>query len=356
VSTNPLGGSAAATGPSVLHLVGLSDDDSRSSYFGISNPNDAPATYKLRFLDKDGHLLGSSGELVVSRFGQRQFQIREIREFGVEGIGDYRVEIETLQGGPVLPYGALVRSGSDDPSYVQAELGKKSKVYLIGALGTPGLNGTLWQSDVVLSNITGKALSTEIGFTRVGLGSPPERPVQVVLQPGTSERLVNVLDDRWNIDDSTGVLTFDIQGDAGLYPVVQGDSYNNANPARRFGQTMVAFTDADAAGPDQGQYLVGLRQDKDYRTTFWLFNPGSAAGSYEVVYRKLDGTVLGRVNVGLPAGRSRQFRPGDHPLPADGLADGFTVQVLVKGGKALAAAQVVNNATNDPAYIRGETR
>jgi len=38
------------------------------------------------------------------------------------------------------------------------------------------------------------------------------------------------------------------------------------------------------------------------------------------------------------------------------IEDGFTVQVLVKGGKVLAAGQVINNRTNDPAYIRGETR
>jgi hypothetical protein len=208
----------------------------------------------------------------------------------------------------------------------------------------------------VLTNIADQALSTEMTFTRVGLGNPPESPLTLTLQPGATERLINVLHDRWGIDDATGVLTFVNQGSNSIYPVVQADSYNNAEPQRRFGQAMAAFTDDDAAGAGQGQYLVGLRQDKNYRTIFWLFNPSSETGSYELVYRKLDGTVLKRTDVGLPPGRSRQFRPSDHPIPAEGLADGFTVQVLVKSGKLLAAGQVVNNATNDPAYITGEKR
>jgi hypothetical protein len=29
---------------------------------------------------------------------------------------------------------------------------------------------------------------------------------------------------------------------------------------------------------------------------------------------------------------------------------------VVKGGKVLSAAQVVNNGTNDPSYIQGEVR
>jgi len=139
--------------------------------------------------------------------------------------------------------------------------------------------------------------------------------------------------------------------------VIQGESYYSNGSSRKFGQAMQAFTDEDAAGPGEGQYLVGLRQDAQYRTTFWLFNPGTETGTYDVIYRKLDGTILGRIdNVGLPAGRSRQFRPINHQIPEAGVAGGFTVQVLVKSGKVLAAGQVTNKSTSDPPYIAGETR
>jgi len=75
------------------------------------------------------------------------------------------------------------------------------------------------------------------------------------------------------------------------------------------------------------------------------------------VYRAADGTVLGRLDgIALGPGKARQLGPAQHPVPQTGLQGGFTVQALVRSGKLLCGAQVVNNATNDPAYVRGETR
>ena len=38
------------------------------------------------------------------------------------------------------------------------------------------------------------------------------------------------------------------------------------------------------------------------------------------------------------------------------VANGFTVQVVVKSGTALSAAQVLTTATGDPAYVQGVAR
>ena len=46
----------------------------------------------------------------------------------------------------------------------------------------------------------------------------------------------------------------------------------------------------------------------------------------------------------------------DSPLPAAGVQNGFTLQIVVKSGSVLSAAQVVNNDTNDPSYIQGDVR
>ncbi len=120
---------------------------------------------------------------------------------------------------------------------------------------------------------------------------------------------------------------------------------------------MMAQGDGDAAGTGQRVVLTGLRQDSAYRTTLWLFNPSGAAGVYDLVYRALDGSVLGRLDgISLGAGKARQLSPSQHPLPAAGAAGGFTVEAVVRSGTLLAAGQVVNNASNDPAYVEGQTR
>src|SRR6185436_17503385 len=228
------------------------------------------------------------------------------------------------------------------------------RVYLLGMLSTPGQNNSIWRSDVVLANTGSQVVIADLTFTNVGLTSAATDTIHETLQAGESKRLTDVIGTKWNIRNGVGVLTIDSDAPGGLFPLIQGESYENTNPAKRYGQTLPPLTDEQAAGAGQGHYLVGLRQDEKYRTTFWVFNPGSDSGSYEIVFRGLEGNELGRIrNVNMGPGKLRQFNQAQFPA---GLTGGFTVQVIVRSGKVLTAAQVVNNKTNDPAYIQGETR
>ncbi len=351
---------ATAAAPRLQYLVGLNDNSEREAYFGITNPNGGPATYRLKFYDALGRAIGTpSADFKLSSYGLKQFQPAEIRSlFGINTQDDYRVEVETVSGGQIFPYGANVRTASDDPSFLGVGTSSTPKLYLIGALSTPGLNNSLWQTDVVLANTGTQVALTDVTFTKAGLNDPTSA-LRVTLQPGETQRLENLIATQWNIKDSVGVVTLTSDSQTSVFPIVQGESYNNANPAMRFGQFMAAFRDSDAAGPGETHYLVGLRQDTNSRTTFWIFNPSAQQASYDVIYRALDGTELGRIAGGvlLGAGKLRQFSPSQHALPATGApGGGFTVQVVVHAGKVLAAAQVVNNQTNDPAYVQGQAQ
>ncbi|HEV7670855.1 MAG TPA: PKD domain-containing protein [Thermoanaerobaculia bacterium] len=340
-----------------MYLIGLNDNSERVAYFGLSNPNSEPAVYHLRFFDAQGHQLGESGDLTLGRFGQKQFQPQEIRDLGVSNVADYRVEIEPKSGGKIYPYGTNLRVATQDPAFASSEVPQGRTLFLVGSLSQPGLNNTLYQTDVVLSNPLAQAIAVDLSFTAVGVSSQPQRPVRITLQPGESQRLANVIADKWHITNQVGFLSFQSSTADGALPRVTGESYDNANPARRFGQSMIPQSDQEAAGVGKGQALVGLRQGDAWRTTIWLMNPSNAQGLYDVIYRKLDGTILGRfTSLPLGPGKMKQIRPSEHPLGGLAIEDGFTVQVLVKAGKVLAAGQVINNRTNDPAYIRGETR
>jgi len=88
-----------------------------------------------------------------------------------------------------------------------------------------------------------------------------------------------------------------------------------------------------------------------------MLNPSAAAGEYDVVYRGLNGAVLSTTRgVKIAAGQIREFAPSQHPFKKAGVPNGFTVEIVVKSGKALAAAQVVSTGTSDPAYIQGVAR
>jgi PKD repeat protein len=360
ISTSTTGSPATAPGSStVQHLVGLNDNSERLAYFGLSNPSEDSASYTLRFFDNAGHQIGTAHDFVMTRFGQKQFQVKDIRTlFGVNDQDDYRIEIRrTGTTGLLFPYGSNLRTSSEDPSFVGVGSAATGKVFLVGALSTPGLNHSTWQTDVVLSNTANEVVLTDITFTGTGVTTEPTSAVHLTLQPGETRRLSDVIGQQWGIRNTVGVVTLDSNAPGGVFPIVQGESYENTNPSRRFGQSMPALTEAQAAGTNASQYLVGLRQDAKNRTTVWILNPGTQPGVYDIIYLGLDGQELGRIeNVAMGPGKLRQLSPSQHKLPAAGVTGGFTIQVRVKSGKVLATAQVINNVTNDPAYIQGETR
>ncbi|HEX4725583.1 MAG TPA: PKD domain-containing protein, partial [Pseudonocardiaceae bacterium] len=285
---------AGATGPT-KNLVGLINNSDRLAYFGISNPSETAVTYHLRLYDKGGKLIGETNpDLTVAPFGQRQFQSAEIEStFGVVNQDDYRVEVQPTAGGDMLvPYASNLRLSSQDPSFIEAGSSSNAKSYLLGALSAPGANGTLWQTDLLLSNVNTQPVSVDVTFTGIGVNATTTTPAHVTLQPGETQRLQNVIAGQWGINNAIGLLTVKSTSPNGVFPIAQAESYDNSNPAKRFGQAMAALTDADAAGAGRGQYLAGLRQDANHRTTLWLYNPGTANGVYDLVYRNLDGTVI----------------------------------------------------------------
>jgi PKD repeat protein len=354
------GAAASAKDASTLqHLIGLNDTGDRLAYFGVTNPSSVNAVYHLRIYDRTGHLLGeSAADFTLSQFGQRQYQVGEIRDlFGVSSDDDYRVEVETKQGGPVFPYAANLRLVSGDPSFIEARRASVAKGYLVGIFSTPGLGGSKWQSDLVLSNAGSQVVTSDLTFQGSGLQTAPTAPVHVTLQPGESQRLANVLFDKWNLTEAVGTLIFQSAADNGVFPVAQAEVYDNASPTKRFGQTMSVQTDADAAVAGKSQFLVGLRQEAGFRSTVTLFNPSANNATVDLIYRGVDGTVLGTLsNRVIGAGKVQQINGGQHPLAAGGVTGGFTVEVKVKAGSILSTGQVVNNQTNDPSFISGRTR
>lgn len=348
-------------GETGFHLMGLNDNAESLAFFGITNPNDEPARFRLRFFDRSGEEIGPDEEVVlsVSPHNQRQFQPAIIREnFLIEDQVDYRVDLEVLTGSPIFPYGTNVRVPALDPSFLQPADPTAEKVYLLGVLATQGLDGSFWQTDALMANPTSATLQTTITFTGLGVDAEPLSPAVLTLQPGETKRVDNVLVNIFDLPqaDSVGFLTFESSASGGVHPLVQAESYNTID-GDRFGQLVPSFTSAQVAKAGEIQILTGLQQDEDFRSTIWLFNPSAdVTGTYTLIYLSLDGQELGRFDRKVPPGRLRQLLPRDHALPDADIGDGFTVRIEVLRGELISAAQVVNNKNNDPAFVIGQTR
>ena len=339
-----------------LHLAGMTDGPRRTAFFGITNPADAPATYRLRFFDKAGAPIGTgSANLTVSRLGQRQFQLAEIRsQLGVKDKEDYRVVIESAAAG-LFPFGVNTWSSTGDASLAAGGPRSGARLFVIGASNRPGADGTAWKTDLLLANPAAQAVPVKLTFVAVGAASTPTAPKSLTVAAGETQRLVDVMNGQWSLRNTAGVLTVEPGTTGGALPSALGESYRSPLVGKRYGHSLPVLSDGDAAAAGQAQILAGLRQGGNSRATVWVFNPGPEVGEYDVIYRGLDGAELGRIAVRLGGGRVRQLSPPQHPLPEAGAPDGFTVEVQVRGGRVLAAAQVVSS-TGDSAYLAGTTR
>ena len=349
---------ARAAGDKVHHLVGLNANGERLAYFGITNPNDRPLRYHLRFYDAQGNQVGGTTELQgIARFGQKQYQDGELLDkFGVGNLDDYRIEIVVPEGNPrPFVYGANLRLASLDPSFLQAGRTDATEVFLLGALNTPGLAGSFFQSDLVLGNTAKAAVACDVSYIPAGFNQGPTDAISRTLLAGESLRVPNVVSE-WDVGTGVGVLRVSCEDAGGAFPVVQGESYDVSRPGELYGQFMPALTLEDAATPADAHMLVGLEQNGvDTRTTLWLYNPsGDEVATYSIRYFDLEGNDLGgESELRLGRGKLRQVNPSHHPFGEAGVPEGFVVKVEVSVGQLLTAAQVVN-ASNDPAYIRGE--
>src|SRR5262249_42861584 len=152
---------------------------------------------------------------------------------------------ETLSGGPDVPYGGHLRLGSGDPSFV--EVGKQHKrSYLLGALRTNGLFGSQWETDAVMYNPSAAAIAVDVTFTATGATPQPTAPYHVLIQPGQTLRLADVLSN-WDLTGAVGLLTFDATSATGDFPIVQGETSEVSNPALVYGQFMPALSDGAVA-------------------------------------------------------------------------------------------------------------
>jgi PKD repeat protein len=355
----PSSSSSASTSSPAQHLVGLADDADRQATFGLSNPSEQIATYKLRFFDKDGHFLRETSDASLGAYSQKVFGLEEIRgTLGIANLTDYRVEVESSAGPRPFPFANDVRTASGDPSLIQPTTTASSRVYLLGVGNGPGVKKSVLQTDLVVANVGGVAAQSTVALTKVttGKAATTANPSTVAVPAGATLRLPDVLAKQLGSKSGFGVLTVTSTGAAGDYPAVFAETYDNTNPKLRFGQRIVPLTDADAAATGQKIVLLGLRQDYQNRTTVWLFNPGGTPATCTVVYRSLTGVIVGSKSVTLAAGQARQLGPTDHPIAKTGVPNGLVVEVQVTAGKVLAAGQVSSTPTNDLAFVRGTVR
>lgn len=244
--------------------------------------------------------------------------------------------------------------------------GHYSDTYVIPVAGhVPGVNGTLWKTDVVLRNFQASPL--EVEFIVIESGFNPANNVyplmtdaingSVVVPPNGTILMEDIMAGHRGMTASSGSLVVG----ADLPFSVTSRTYNDKVP---LGQTVPAARDflVNSFGEADNQataYIPGIASDAGKRTNvgFTAGNGGSVPLVVEVLIRNASGEIVGMRSISVPPATFMhlQFAVGPLLQPDTSLDLGSADVRIVEGEGALVPyASVIDNATDVATYIMGQ--
>lgn len=211
----------------------------------------------------------------------------------------------------------------------------------------PGANGSMWQSELTLHNVSVKPISATLGFhDSTGLIGT----TSVEIGPRATVSLDDVVHTEFGITAGTGAITIDTEDSLRGKLVVTSLTFNRS-AGGDFGQDIPALdTESALHGGDLG-VIPGPSSVLDSRFNFGVFTTEETTVEWRLV--RQDGTVDASVELTYDAGIQLQYNGGVGTLFGVSPADNDVVHAFVRSGSVFIYGSVVNQMTGDPSYVPG---
>ncbi len=291
-------------------------------------------------------------------------------------VGTFSLRVDVPPGADIQAYGSVVDNQTGAPVLVPAGPPAVSPIYLPAVAHTSGKNGTVWRSDMQLTNADTVAHTWKVTYRAKATDPvPPEVSNMISLSPQQSYLMADALGWVFNgsLADSTntsGVIKITPADGGAVYPVVQARSFNQT-AAGTFGQNITPFT-ADsgvaADSPETRLLLTGMSTtDTGFRTNVGFVNLSETDSvNFAVIFYDESGNVLN------PKGNDGNTIPYTFALGVGGwdqdqLENRFrnafgtalpanlraiSAEIFVTGGgPGSVYATVIDNVTGDPVFI-----
>jgi len=277
---------AVASGEPPIVVTGLENTAGYRSNIGFAEVGGGNGGVHVRFYDASGAAVADE-VYGIEAFGHAQTRVSPTGEA-------LRAEVTVSGSARILAYGSMVDNHSGDAIFIPATRARQG---LLPAIHSAGANGTLWRSDVWLSDPTTRATT----ILRDVLGTDG----RAALDFGRSSSLVT----------------------SRTYTTGSGGT---------FGQFVPPATQSTGLAT-----LIGIENDGAFRTNIGLIAPSPA--TVRVIAYDAAGNEVWRDDV---------FAQGlvQFPLPVT-LPIGRVTAQSIDGGSVVPYASVVDNQSGDPIYI-----
>lgn len=358
--------------PSVLWLTGLRNNGLATGFrtnVGLTHlkgdVGDAKGI-KLSLLDASG-AVAATRTVDLAPYGFLQESLVNLFGAAVEEIGAASLKVELPAGAQVLTYYSEIDNLTGDPFLVTSGPTPSGKVIVPGVARLAGEAGTLWRTDVQLTNNDAEAHVWEIKF--FPKGDLPLSSKALPIEPGQSvliEDVVQWIYQPFAAPDASGVVCVLPLEDSDLMPTTSARTYN-LTPSGTYGQFIVPLDAARGAQPGTDYsrlYITGMSTEDVARTNFGFVNVGTTSVDFDVYFYDRDGELLN------PGGAPYTFALGVNGWDQDKLENRFrnffgeelpanqeaiSAVVIVKGGgPGFAYASVIDPHTGDPMLVPGQ--
>ncbi len=222
-----------------------------------------------------------------------------------------------------------------------------SLLFVSGAAHAPGLEGTLWRTDVNLFNPSPtEALQVELQLLPFGAdNSDPQYTKPYLVSPLRTKSIQDVVKTLWpGVDQLSASVGVNLSGSS--VPVVTARTYNLTDQGT-YGSFIPMFSQPVVAG--DAPVLGGLRADGDFRTNVLVTNlTGEPIGDVVIQIYDASGVLKGTTGARLlPPYSTVQFvKVGNGlNLPL------FSIRVTAPASQVTVSASVVENLTGDSVLV-----
>jgi len=350
-------------------------DGFRTNYSIVNLQGDEAGVGDIKFtiFDETGVPQGTK-TFGLAPFGYIQDSIKNLFGSAFENIGTFSLKIEVPAGKDVQVYASVMDNHTGDPVLIPATTPPDSPIYLPAIAHNSGEAGTVWRTDLQLTNPDADSAHTwEIKYTPTGK-DPIVVARPITLAPDKSvfmDDLVSwVYGGMLPADAETkGIVRIAPTDGSSVYPIVAARSFN-LTPVGTFGQGIPPLSAArgiSTTSENRRLVLTAMSSEDIARTNLGFVNVSEAQGVNFVVYfYDANGNVLNPPGTdGQPKPYTFAIGPGSWDqdklenrfrnafkvaLPAN--LSAISAEITVNdGGPGFAYASVIDNKTGDPNFI-----
>jgi len=217
------------------------------------------------------------------------------------------------------------------------------RLLIPAAAHVQGAHGTVWRTDAVLHNPTGREAVAELFLLEEGRDNRSAPGKVVTVPPRSSLALDDLVGGALARPGAVGAVL--VAADRAL--LATSRTYNDA-PSGTYGQFIPGLGSGALQAGGTPVRLLQLTRNAGYRTNVGLVNLADTSRGFDLTFHGADGAVVGSRSVTVPA---EGFLQLEDPVGTD-LPDGWaTVTPSSGSGSYFAYASVVDNRTGDPVFV-----